>query len=200
MRKALVVAIVLSLLVPVFAGADGPAPGEHRVYLPTALRRHDPYAEKRKPQPHDAPAAVAVLQALDGYVLDPRLSGDALSDQLRGMGAQDAYKVFFWAVEPDAPTMTVYNIVVVFWDEGGAVAYLDYLDAKCVALGGAPVTVPPMADGANGCRRTGGMDDICTVNFRLGNVIGGTGVDGAFGVALEYSALSLARVELALEE
>lgn len=174
-----------------------PPPQSYHAWLPWAFHQPDPCAEKQKPQPHAPPAADVVLQPADlpEHNLDPGLSGDALTPQLRAMGAADAHKAMYWARDWSTSPLTVYNIVVVFWDEDGAQGYMRYLAGKCAELGGAPVLVPPLADEANACRRAGGMTDIYTVNYRHGNVVSGTGIDGALDTALEYAALSLARVQ-----
>lgn len=194
MKRATVCLIILTVFaLPTYA--DSPFPIQYHVWFPCTARQ-DPHAEKRKPQPHDIPAIDAILQPVDlpDYDLDPALSGDALTPQLRGIGAADAHKVMYWAQNWDTRPLTVYNIVVVFWDVDGARGYMHYLVDKCVELGSELVIVPPLADEATGCQQIGGMSDIYTVDYRYGNVVSGTGIDGTLDMALEYAALSLACV------
>ena len=193
---------IVILFLSVCSAAAAPPPPEHHGWMPYAAHQPDPCAGKRKPQPHNVLAAAAVIQPDDvpDRDLDPTLSGDALTPQLQALGAADAHKALYWAQDWNASPLTVYNVVVVFWDEDGAQGYMAYLEAKCVELDGEPVTVPQLADEANGCRRGDGMNDIHTVNYRHGNVVAGTGIDGTLATALEYAALSLARVECVCNE
>ena len=196
--KTLIRAItIIFLFLPACSAAAAPPQPQYHAWLPYAAHQPDPCAEKRKPQPHDIPTADAVIQPTDlpEHDLDPGLSGDALTPQLQALGAASAYRVLYWAKDWFTSPLTVYNIVVVFWDEGKATGYMAYLEDKCVELGGEPVMVPPLGDEANACRRGGGVSDIYTVNYRHGNVVSGTGIDGTLATALEYAALSLARVE-----
>jgi len=191
---------IVICLVAIALSVAPPPPPQYHVWMPYAARQN-PYAEKRKPQPHHVAAATAVLQPADlpDHDLDPARSGDALSWQLRGMGAASAYRGLYWARDWFTSPLTVYNVVVVFWDEDGAQGYMAYLVDKCLELDGEPVAVPALADEANGCRRSGGRSDIHTINYRYGNVVSGTGIDGTLEAALEYAALSLARVECVCE-
>jgi len=200
--KTLICVTIAFLFLPACSAEAAPPPPEYHVWMPYAAHQPDPCAEKRKPQPHDIPAVDAVLQPADlpGHDLDPNLSGDALTPQLQALGAADAYRALYWAGDWFTSPLTVYNIVVVFWDEDGAQGYMQYLTAKCLELDGEPVAVPLLGDEANGCRRGGGMSDIHTVNYRHGNVVSGTGIDGTLDTALEYAALSLVRVECVCNE
>jgi len=193
--KRITICLAIFTLAFTFPVVAAPPP-PYYVFMPRAVRQN-PCAEKRKPQPHAVQAAVAVIQPADvpDRDLDPNLSGDALTPQLHGMGAADAHKALYWAQNWFTSPLMVYNVVVVFWDEGKATGYMAYLEDKCVELGGEPVMVPPLGDEANACRRGGGVSDIYTVNYRHGNVVSGTGIDGTLATALEYAALSLARVE-----
>jgi len=197
--KTIVRAITITILFLLVRPVTATAPPPHRTWL-LYVTRQDPCAEKRKPQPYAGQAADAVLQPADLPAHDLGSSGGALSSQLRGMGAADAHKAMYWAKDRATSPLTVYNIVVVFWDEDGARGYMRYLMAKCLAMDGEPVPLPPLADEANACRKAGGQSDIYTVNQRHGNVVTGTGTDGTLATALEVAALAQARVECVCEE
>ena len=195
--KTLICVTIAFLFLPACSAEAAPPQPQYHAWLPYAAHQPDPCAEKRKPQPHAVQAANAVLQPADlpEHDLDTRGSGDALTPQLRALGAADAHRVLYWAGDWSVSPLTVYNVVVVFLDEDGAQGYMQYLTAKCLELDGEPVAVPLLGDKANGCRRSGGMSDIHTVNYKYGNAVAGTGIDGTLDTALEYAALSLARVQ-----
>lgn len=200
MKRATICLSVFAILAFISPVIAAPPPPSHYVFSPRAICQN-PYAEKRRPQPHDILAIDAVLQPVDlpDYDLDPALSGDALTPQLRGMGAVDAHKVMYWAQDLHTRPLTVYNIVVVFWDVDGARRYMHHLADKCIELDGETILMPPMADETNACRRPGGMKNIYTINNRHGNVVSGIGVDSMFDRALEIATLSLTRVRREIE-
>ena len=194
------ITIILAALL-ISAGPEPPTL-DHHVWMPWVFHQPDPCTPKRKPQPCNIEAVSAVLQSADlpDYAPDPARSGDALTPQLRGMGAASAHKAMFWVQDWSVSPLTVYNVVIVFWDVEHARGYMQHLADRCIELDGEPITMPTVGDETNACRQTGGMSDIFTANFRFGNVVSGTGADGTLGETMRFVMLSLARIEQACSE